>query len=69
MVGWDPIQLRHNAYRVLLSRGRDGLTLDIPDVSILDQTEHALLACGARPLLTSTVRSDEAAVAAAHRAR
>lgn len=64
----DAIQLRHNAYRVLLSRGRDGIVIYIPDVSILDQTEHALLASGCRPLMTSTVKSDEAAVAAGQRA-
>ena len=46
----DPVQLRLNAYRVLLSRGRDGLVVFLPDDRVLDKTEHALLAAGMRPL-------------------
>lgn len=46
----DPVQLRLNAYRVLLTRGRDGLVVYVPPASILDPTEHALLAAGLKPL-------------------
>lgn len=45
-----PDQLLQNAYRVLLTRGRDGFIIFIPDVDQLDLTEHALLAAGIRPL-------------------
>jgi hypothetical protein len=47
----DPRQLRLNAYRVLLTRGRDGLVVFVPPDARLDETEHALLAGGIRPLL------------------
>jgi len=46
----DPIQLRLNCYRVLLTRGRDGLLVFLPDDRSVDQTEHALLAAGLRVL-------------------
>jgi hypothetical protein len=46
----DPEQIRRNAYRVLLTRGRDGLVVYIPDDPAMDPTEHALLAAGVRPL-------------------
>jgi hypothetical protein len=46
----DPYQLLRNAYRVLLTRGRDGLVIFIPPESRLDATETALLAAGVRPL-------------------
>lgn len=46
----DPQGIRRNAYRVLLTRGRDGLVIFIPPDSTLDLTEHALLAAGVRPL-------------------
>lgn len=46
----DPEQLRMNAYRVLLTRGRDGLVIFVPPDPALDQTEHALLASGVRLL-------------------
>lgn len=46
----DPEQLRLNAYRVLLTRGRDGLVIYIPETSELDDTEMALLAAGVQPL-------------------
>jgi len=47
----DPHQLRVNSYRVLLTRSRDGLLIYIPNDGIFDQTEHALLAAGARVLV------------------
>lgn len=46
----DPEQLLLNCYRVLLTRGREGLVIFVPPLAELDLTEHALLAAGARPL-------------------
>ncbi len=46
----SPDQLLRNAYRVLLTRGRDGLVVFVPDDPILDETEHILLAAGIKPL-------------------
>jgi DUF2075 family protein len=46
----DPDQLRTNAYRVLLTRGRDGLVIFVPPDPAMDPTEHALLAAGVRIL-------------------
>ncbi len=46
----DAAQLRRNAYRVLLTRGRDGCVVFVPDDRRLDGTEVALLAGGLRPL-------------------
>jgi DUF2075 family protein len=46
----DPKQLLKNVYRVLLTRGRDGLVIFIPPTPALDQTEVALLAAGIRPV-------------------
>lgn len=44
----NPHQLRLNSYRVLLTRSREGVIIFIPPKSEFDQTEHALLAAGAR---------------------
>ena len=46
----DPHQLRLNSYRVLLTRSREGMIIFVPPESAFDQTEHALLAAGARVL-------------------
>jgi len=46
----DPETVVRNVYRVLLTRGRDGLVVWIPPASSLDETEHILLAAGLRPL-------------------
>ena len=46
----DNEQLRRNAYRVLLTRGRDGLVVFLPPDERLDLTEHALLAAGVLPM-------------------
>lgn len=46
----DAEQLRRNAYRVLLSRGRDGVVIFLPEDPKVDRTEDALLAAGVRPL-------------------
>lgn len=46
----DPFQLRVNAYRVLLTRARDGTVLYVPPLAALDQTFAYLAQCGARPI-------------------
>lgn len=42
----DPHQLRLNAYRVLLTRGRDGAVIFVPPITELDETWQYLKACG-----------------------
>lgn len=43
----NPLQLRRNAYRVLLTRGREGVIICLPQVlPDLDETHALLLACG-----------------------
>ena len=59
----DPEQIRRNAYRVLLTGGRDGLVVSVPPDTAMDHTEHALLAAGVRPLPSRSgryVRRDRA---------
>jgi hypothetical protein len=46
----DPKQLRRNAYRVLLTRGRDGMVIWVPPEPELDETAAALERAGSRPL-------------------
>jgi DUF2075 family protein len=46
----DPGQILRNTYRVLLTRGRDGLVVIISPDAEFDLTEHALLAAGFKPL-------------------
>jgi DUF2075 family protein len=46
----EPEELLRNAYRVLLTRGREGLVVYIPDERLLDLTEMVLLAGGLRML-------------------
>lgn len=46
----DNDAIRRNAYRVLLTRGRDGFIIFIPPDPTLDETETCLLAAGVRPL-------------------
>lgn len=46
----NPWQLRANAYRVLLTRGRDAHVVFVPELSCLDETYSYLVACGFRPL-------------------
>ncbi len=46
----DPVRILENVYRVLLTRGRDGLVVFLPDAGELDLTEHALLAAGVQPM-------------------
>jgi hypothetical protein len=46
----DPYQLRVNAYRVLLTRGRDACVVFVPPMPGLDETFAYLHAAGCRPL-------------------
>jgi len=52
----DPLQLRVNAYRVLLTRGRDATVIFVPELPELDATYEHLLRCGFRLLETSEPR-------------
>ena len=42
----DPFQLRVNAYRVLLTRGRDRTVIFVPPVPALDETFSYLVSVG-----------------------
>jgi hypothetical protein len=42
----DPFQLRVNAYRVLLTRGRDCAIVYVPKLGSLDETYDYLIAAG-----------------------
>jgi len=44
----DPEKIRMNAYRVLLTRGRDGMLIYLPQLQTLDSTYQALLNAGCR---------------------
>jgi len=46
----DPLQLRLNAYRVLLTRGRDGVVLFVPSLSALDETYQYFVDSGMKVL-------------------
>lgn len=46
----DPHQLRLNSYRVLLTRGRDGMIVFVPPVPVLDPLFDLLLSVGAQEL-------------------
>lgn len=46
----DALALRRNAYRVLLSRGRDGSIIFVPDDRQFDETASFLLNCGVQLL-------------------
>lgn len=46
----DPLQLRMNAYRVLLTRARDATIVFVPPIPVLDETYAALLSAGFRSL-------------------
>jgi hypothetical protein len=54
----NPVQVLTNAYRVLLTRGRDGLVVFVPEGSNLDATTDALRAVGCRD--ADTRRSQQA---------
>jgi hypothetical protein len=46
----DPYQLRVNAYRVLLTRGRDGSVMFVPPMRELDETYKLMVGCGVRSI-------------------
>ena len=46
----DPFQLRLNAYRVLLTRGRDATVIFVPSLQELDETAEYLIESGIRQL-------------------
>lgn len=46
----DPLQMRKNVYRVLLTRGRDATVVFVPRHEALDRTYAWLAACGFREL-------------------
>jgi len=46
----DPYQMRINAYRVLLTRGRDGMVVFVPPLPLLDETFSFLVDAGFVPL-------------------
>lgn len=46
----DAFQLRKNAYRVLLTRGRDGTVVFVPAIPLLDETYAFLVQAGFRPI-------------------
>ena len=50
----DPFQLRLNAYRVLLTRGRDCAIIFVPPIPELDETAAWLQECGVRVLGPTT---------------
>lgn len=50
----DPFRLRRNVYRVLLTRGRDGMVVFVPADPHMEETFAFLRASGFRPL-TGTV--------------
>jgi DUF2075 family protein len=47
---FDPLRLRTNAYRVLLTRGRDGTVVFVPPDPSMDETCDYLVSSGFRPL-------------------
>ncbi|MGF1460288.1 MAG: DNA/RNA helicase domain-containing protein [Leptolyngbyaceae cyanobacterium] len=53
----DPRRLRLNSYRVLLSRGRDGVVIFVPPESGMDGVAIALMAAGAVALEASPMRT------------
>ena len=46
----DPFTLRRNAYRVLLTRARDGMILYLPDTELLAEVRQHLVQCGVEDL-------------------
>ena len=49
----DPYQLRVNAYRVLLTRGRDATMIYVPRLSLLDETYDHLVSSGVASVTAS----------------
>jgi hypothetical protein len=52
----DALQLRKNAYRVLLTRARDATVVFVPPIPLLDETYAAILAAGFRRLDVDPMR-------------
>ena len=48
----NPKQMRINAYRVLLTRGRDGTVIYVPELNSLNETYEYLFKCGIPELQT-----------------
>jgi DUF2075 family protein len=46
----DPHALRVNSYRVLLTRGRDGFVIFVPETPAAEQTYNTLVMAGINPL-------------------
>lgn len=46
----DPYRLRVNAYRVLLTRGRDATMVYVPSMNALDETYEHLVSTGFVPV-------------------
>ena len=46
----DAFTLRRNAYRVLLTRARDGMILYLPNDELLNETREHLIRCGVEDL-------------------
>ncbi|MGB2484118.1 MAG: DNA/RNA helicase domain-containing protein, partial [Poseidonia sp.] len=46
----DPFTLRRNAYRVLLTRARDGMILYLPDTELLGEVRQHLFQSGVEDL-------------------
>ncbi len=62
----DPHTLRINSYRVLLTRGRDGMAIFVPPIAQLDSTFDALIQAGCKRLhlnitLDGPVAADDSA--------
>lgn len=55
----DPYQLRLNAYRVLLTRGRDATVVFVPRIRILDETYAYLIESGFRDLEAVPFAADQ----------
>jgi DUF2075 family protein len=45
----DAFRLRQNAYRVLLTRGRDGTVVYMPAIAALDETYEYFVSSGFKP--------------------
>lgn len=54
----DPLAMRKNVYRVLLTRGRDGTVVFVPEDHRFDRTYAHLVEDGFRPLLVQEAKPD-----------
>jgi DUF2075 family protein len=51
----NPLQITKNAYRVLLTRGRDGFVVTLPQVPEMDGTFDTLIAAGCDNLVRTWI--------------